>query len=153
MGLETIAVAGLVLSGVSTVANMKASKDQSSAQKKAAAYQRRMDELRQNRERRQAIREQRIKTAQVIQAGANQGAQTSSAVQGGAGSLQSQLSSNLSFLDNMATNANLASRANQQALNAGARAQTWGAMAGLGGTIFSQAGGFQSIFGSGDIKT
>lgn len=152
MAMTAIAIGGLVLSGVSTVAGMSAQSDSARAQRRAQEYQRRMDELRQNRERRQAIREQRIKTAQVIQAGANQGAVTSSAVQGGSGSLQSQLSSNLSFLDSMGRNANLASQANQQALNASSRAQNFGAMAGLGGTIFSAAGGFGTIFNR-DIQT
>lgn len=149
----TLAAVGLALAGVSTIQGMSAAKDQSSAQKRALQFQQRADEVKQNREKRQAIREQRIKAAAIAQAGANQGAVTSSAVVGGQASLQSQLSGNLSFLDTMGSLNNSASRANQQALDAGAKAQTWGALAGLGGTIFSQAGDFQTIFSPGDVKT
>lgn len=138
-GLEIAAVAGGVLSGVSTLKQMGASKDATKAQNRALDLQRRSDELKQNRERRQVIREARIKRATIEQSGANQGATESSAVSGGAGGVTSQASANLSFLDSTGA----LTQANQFQQDA----NSWGAVAGLGQTIFSGAGGFKTIFG------
>lgn len=110
MGIETIAIIGIGLSVVGQVVQMQAQK---SAQKKAAARareaaelqrkaqekQQKVEDLRALRARRAAVREAQIKRAETISAGERQGASGSSAVQGGAGSVTSQLGANLSFLD------------------------------------------------------
>jgi hypothetical protein len=102
----------------------------SRAEQEALRLQQRAETIKAARERRQLIREANIKRAAIIQAGANQGASTSSAVTGGAGSITSQLSSGLSFLDQIAG----INTATNKAIQKSSTAQS---ISGLGGTIFS----------------
>ena len=148
MGLEVIAI-GLAVAGTvgSAIQGRKAEK----AQKRARQLQERQEKLKQRREELRARREARIEQARIAQAGANVGASGSSAVVGGVASLQSQLSSNLSFLNESGNLAQQQSRFLQKAANAQARAGEFGAVANLGFTLFDAAGG--SIFGETDVKT
>lgn len=146
--VTAITIASGVLQGVSTIKQMGASGKANDAQNKAMDIQRRADELKQNRERRQVIREARIKRAMIEQGGANQGATTSSAVTGGAAGITSQASGNLSFLDNMGSMNQATTRSLTQANNYTQEAAEFGAMASLGNTVFSSAGGFKTIFSS-----
>lgn len=72
-----------------------AAKDQQKAQKQLQ----RQAALKAARERIQQIRQARIKAAQIEQQGEGAGVSASSGVQGGVGSVQSQLGSNLNFMD------------------------------------------------------
>jgi hypothetical protein len=136
MGVDPISIAGLALTAFGTVSSFMQQQKAAEAQKKALAVQSAMDQLKQQREARQAMREARIKRASIVQAGANQSATASSAVQGGAASVQSQLSGTLSFLDQMGQMAKQATGYQQAAVDAGASAGMFGAIANLGGTIF-----------------
>lgn len=78
----------------------KATKKAAEAQGEATELQRKRENLASARNRRDRVREARQVQAETIQAAAARGVQTSSAAQGGLGSLKSQFSSNLSFLDN-----------------------------------------------------
>jgi hypothetical protein len=139
------AVAGAGIAAVGTANQISANKKSAKANQRAAAYQRQMDNLRAARERRQAIRQARLATGAALQTGVNQGAADSSAALGGLGSIQSQLNSSLSFLD---TNTRLADRASEQigiANKYKAKADTSGAIAGLGMTLFKEAGGTGAV--------
>ena len=70
-----------------------------SAAHKAAKRQQTLNRIKQKQETIQQIREARIRRAAVVAAGYDQGVGTSSGVVGGASSVESQLSGNLSFLD------------------------------------------------------
>jgi preprotein translocase subunit SecF len=142
-----LAVASLALTAVGTVKAGQEAKKQSKAQAKALESQQNADELRQARERRQQVREARIRAGQAAQNAANQGAETSSSAIGGQASIASQLSANLSFLDQQGNINKQTTSYNLQANKAGASAQSWGGVANLGSTIFSASGDFGTIFG------
>jgi hypothetical protein len=150
MGMGVIiAAASLGLSGVSMVQQRKAAKKSADMQQRAIDEQRKQDELRQARERRQQVREARIRSGQISQATANQGASTTSAAVGGQASIQSQLSSNLGFLDQSGSiNTNIGNYMSQSNKYQ-AKAADWGAIGSFGSNVFSAAGGFGTIFGEG----
>lgn len=145
--ITIIAAASLAMTGYSTLKSVSAAKDQSKAQQKAIKLQQSADDLRQARERRQVIREQRIKQASIVQAGANQGATGSSSIYGGVGSLTSQGSANLGFLDAQGDLNTATTQANKEANQFGADANMWGSMANFGATIFQASGSFGTLFG------
>ena len=134
-----IAGVGLAVTAVGTVATISAQNKAAAAQKKQYAYERQIQTNKSVRERRDAIRAARLTQGALVQAGANQGASDTSAALGGLGSIQSQLDSNLSFLD---TNTSLANRAGQQAgiaKTAETAASNWGAITALGMAVFNNS--------------
>lgn len=108
------------------------------AQKKAAAASRRQQELATTRSNRQAIREAQLKRAQAIAAGAAMGGLGGSALAGGLSSLGAQLGSGLGFSSQMSGLSADIEKFQQ-------RAATWGAIAGMGGSLFQTAGGFDGL--------
>lgn len=73
------------------------------AQKRSIREQQRIADLKNQREVREQVRQERIKRASILQSGENVGASESSGVLGGAGSVTSQAAGNISFLDNLAS--------------------------------------------------
>lgn len=86
---------GVAATVAGTVASIKSQKEQ----RKAARAQARIAELQRSRERRDTIRRARIARAQIENQVGSAGLLASSTATGGTGSIQSQLGSNLSFLD------------------------------------------------------
>ncbi len=121
-------------------------------QREANKVQQKVEELRASRERRTQVRRARVARAQVV----NQASQTvggdSSGAQGGAGSVSSQLSGNLSFLD---TNLGLARQRNTHldnaalhttdATNSLSDASTFDSLFNASSKVFDLAGGFGSL--------
>lgn len=136
------AVIGAGAAVVGTVASISAQNKQSKYQQQQFQYQRQMDNYKAARERVQAIRAARLSSGASLQTATNQGAQTSSASLGALGSIESQLNSNLSFLDTNAKLSDLATTAAGNAAKAGAAAQVWGAVAGFGMQVYNASGGF-----------
>lgn len=101
------------------------------------------------RERREAIRNARIASANMAQGAVNDGVSGSSGALGGLGSIASQLNQGLSFLDGQNMLADQAGRALTKANEAGMKAQTWNSVGNLGMTVFSNAQGITSSFGGG----
>lgn len=135
------AAVGAAATVVGTVSSIKNAKKARKAQAQQFKFERQLAQNRAVRERRDAIRAARLAAGQVTSSAANQGATDSSAFIGGLGSIQSQLNSNLSFLD---TNQKLADQAGNAASRANAflsKAQTGAAISELGMTVFSAAGG------------
>jgi hypothetical protein len=122
--------------------SMKASSKARKQEKAARSLKMDADRLAQQREIRQAMREQRIKQAQILQAGANQGVTGSSGVTGGVASTGSQLAGNVNFINQQGAYNQAISGALQRASSASGRAANWSALAGLGSSAFSAAGGF-----------
>lgn len=108
------------------------------AQKKAAKAQRAQQDLATTRSNRQAIREAQLARASSIAAAVGMGAMGGSALAGGLSSLGSQLGSGLGFSSQM-------SGLSAQIEKYQQRAQTWGAIASMGGSLFQLGGGFDGM--------
>jgi hypothetical protein len=135
MGLELIA--SLALAGIGAAVSAAGSINQGNAQKKAQTFQMRQQEIRAQQERTQAIREARIKRASIVQAGENQGAGESSSVAGGAASVDTQLSGNLSFINEQVRAGQEISKAQQDMANAQGISAVGAGISSLGGSIFN----------------
>lgn len=147
MGLETIAIVGLGIAGASAYMQYEAAKDQASATRRAAEAEQRRADIQNARAVRQSIRQARIARGTVVNTGANAGTSQSSGVLGGVASVGSQLNSNVDYLNQSTAVAKEYASAQADAGAAAGEAAQWGALGNLGGTIFSSAGGFQTIFG------
>lgn len=164
MGFDpvTVAIAGAVIAGVGTYQQMEAAKDAKSdreqaanAQRQAQSEQRASQAAQAAAARRQQIREERVKRARIMQSSTNTGVSASSGELGAVGGLNTQLGSNLGYQQGQINAAGRISAFNQTAAdflssaeNKMADASMWGGVAGLGMTVFNQAGGFKSLFGT-----
>ncbi len=97
--MPIIPVALLAVAAVGVGASVYEQAKANSASNAALKFQEQQANLQASLQQRQAIRTSRIAYANSQQEAANQGVGDSSASQGGLGSIQSQLNSNLSFLD------------------------------------------------------
>lgn len=116
-------VIGAVASVVGTVASV-------SQARKAARLQQEQQAVATRRSRRQAIREAQIRRAQTVASAQASGALGSSSVSGGLGSLQSQLGEQLGYSTHM-------SGLSRDIASAQSRAQTYGAVASIGGSLYN----------------
>ena len=124
----TAAIVGATAAVVGTVSSI-------SSQKKAAEAQRKQQQVQAQRSQRQAIREAQIRRAQTQSTALGAGVTGGSALGGGLSSLSSQLGGSLGFAGQMSGLSKEISIASQ-------KAQTAGAIAGLGMQAFSTFGGF-----------
>lgn len=150
-----VGVAGAVQASEAQADARKEAKKSAAAQQKASYEQKALQSQQAAQERRQQIREERVKRAKVLQASENTGVGVSSGALGSVGGLSTQLSTNLGFNQGQIAGANRISGYNQQASdfmsasqNKINEANTWGAVQGLGTSIFSAAGGFNTLFPS-----
>jgi regulator of protease activity HflC (stomatin/prohibitin superfamily) len=148
-----VAIASLAVAGVGTAVsiaqNSKANslaQQANAQQQQATTAQRQMNDLQAARQRRDAIRQARIAAANAEQTGESQGSAASSSAIGGQGSIQSQLGSNLSFLDqynHLADQASIAlgnaSNLTFQEHSAERSASNYGQIASLGMTVFANS--------------
>lgn len=102
------------------------------SQKKAADLSEKQQALSARRSRRQAIRSAQLQRAQAMASAQGMGAMGSSGAMGGIGSLGSQLGSELGYSTQM-------SGLSAGITSAQQRAQMWGGVAQLGGSLFSSA--------------
>lgn len=154
------AVAGAAFAAKGYVDQRAAAKDQQAAMGRQAAAQdakykadAQRAEIQNIRSVRQQYREQRIRAAQIIGRGATTGTSMSSGVAGGVSSVGSQFTGNLNYMSDIAdtqTATTAASQAYGQASYDVGVAQgnqaKGAALQALGGTIFSGAGGFKTVF-------
>ena len=149
MGIETLAIAALAVTTASTVYSIKeqrkAGKAQQEGQDIATAQQKSVDLA----NKRQQLREERIRRAQIEQASANQGVGGSSGEAGAVSALGAQVGANVASINQGQMAAEGISGAMSKAAGATQRAQVAQGVASLSGTVFSGAGGFNSIFSSG----
>lgn len=148
----TIAVIGAGLAVGGTAYSVSQQRKAEKAQRRAGQLNKQRQQMQDALARRETIREARIARARSVQAAANQGVSSSSAAQGGAGSIISQGNVNLSFLDQQAMSRDQAGNYIGQAQRYTYRAQTGQSVAGLGASLFSNsdaiANRVNSIFGS-----
>lgn len=146
-----IAVGALGVAAGSSAIAAKNAKKQAKAQNEALNYQRQQNNLAAARQKRDAIRMARIARANAVNAGATQGVLDSSGSQGGVGSIGSQLTGNLSFLDQWNTYSDQASQALGRANTYGQRAQLAQTIGNSAMTAFANAdylgAGLDKIFG------
>jgi Flp pilus assembly protein TadB len=160
MGMFT-AIVGLAIAAYGAYEGTEARKDASKANKSAAEENRKargeekaLNYQSQAQERRSQVREERVRRARIIQASENGGTDGSSGEYGAVSSLSTGLSANIGMNLGRAQAGNLiggylqnAADFNTAAQTAATNAQNADALAGLGMSIFSSAGGFGS-FGS-----
>ncbi len=130
------------------------------AQRERAALEARRADIANARQLRGAIRQARIVKGTLGNQAANAGTSYSSGAIGGAGSVESQGRSNIGFFNQMddindqvlvTQNTESAARtasgvAQGEVSVAEANGRQWGAFSNLGGTVFTGAGGFKTIF-------
>lgn len=162
MGIETIAIVGLAVAGAGVVMNYQQQKKSQQFQAAAANEQRKANAItsaqqaqQADRERRQQIREERIRRATIIQQSTNSGSSGSSGEQGAIGGMSTQLASNLGANGSALMAGQQITGFNQNAANFMTAAQTaqgkgqmWGQIGQFGGSMFAQAGGWQTLFGN-----
>lgn len=123
----------------SAVGQYRSGQEAAAAQEKAQEAQSRATQVSAQRERLQALREARIKRAQIQSLAGVQGV-GGSGVQGAVSSIGSQLGANIGYMNVQEGFAQQASQANIQASQAMAEGATWQAIGGLAkqvNTIFS----------------
>lgn len=138
--LPIIAIAATVAGTIGSVLSASAAAKQ---QQKAIQAQSSMAANQTTREKLQQVRQARIAAGAVQQAAETQGVGTSSAAQGGQGSIFSQANSNISFLDQQQYTANIASKALGRANALESQAAIFSGAASVGESIFSASGGFK----------
>lgn len=146
-GLEIAAYAALAVTAVSTVKQIQSQQEAAKEGKKARREQEAMNAARAAQERRQQIREERIRRARILQASENTGVTESSGQIGAEGGLATQLSGNMGFNRGQIRSAGLISDFQQNAQDAADAANLWGQVGQLSSSIFTASGGFNTIFG------
>lgn len=139
--MPAAAVVGIGLLVGGTAYSIQQQRQAAKAQRRAQQMEQRKQELQQVRERRNQVRQARIAAARLTQGGINAGTGQDSSVASGVTSVQSQLSSNLAFLDNSAELTRAQSMYLQKAGTAQSNANIGASVASLGGTIFSMGSG------------
>ncbi len=147
--MGAVALVALAVTAASTAYSVdqqkKAGKAQQEGQDIASAQQKSVDLA----NKRQQLREERIRRAQIEQASANQGVGGSSGEAGAVSALGAQVGANVASINQGQMAAEGISGAMSRAAGATQRAQVAQGVASLSGTVFSGAGGFNSIFSSG----
>lgn len=139
------AIIGAGAAVVGTINSARAAGRQYDAQKKESIYNRQIQNNRAAKERRDAIRAGRLASANLAQMAENTGGSSTSAALGAMGSIQSQINSNISFLDTNQKLSNQAASAAGEAARFGYQAQLWSSVSQVGQTVFNAAGGFGAI--------
>lgn len=126
--------AALIVAGVATASSIDQQKRAARASKRAQRAQQVQADLQTARERRNQIRQARIQRAQLEAQALAQGTTGASSVVGAAGSVQSQLGSNIGFLNQQQQLSQFASAQNQRAAAAQTRASIFSSVASLATT-------------------
>ena len=150
-GIMAEAAIPYILAGtavVSTVSSIQQSKKASSALQRAEALRQKQADRQNRLQKIKQLRQARIARgqAEAAQSGVSGGAQGSQAL--GVGStIQSQLGSNLGFLNQSQGINNQISQANISSVGAQSNSQIYGAIAGASSTIFNEKyGGWKELF-------
>lgn len=152
--MAVMAVATVVSSQQSQQA-AKAQKQATAAQMEAQAAQQRGASVAAQRERIKTVREARIARANVLAGGMGMGfGSDTSGIVGATSSIQSQMGSNIGYINQQETFAAQASEANRQAagftsqaIGHQAKAQQWQAIGSLASSAFGAQGGWARVFG------
>ena len=138
MGIEAALIAVVV---GTTAYSIQQQQEARAEQKKAQKEQGAANAERAAAERRQQIREERIRRAQLEQSAANTGTTASSGAMGATGGLNTTLASNIGFNLAQVTHANNISTFNQRAASNMGKAQTAEQLGSLATSIFALSAG------------
>lgn len=141
--LPILAGVGAVATVVGTVQSARYAKKSVKAQQAANKFERQKQQLTTMRQRQEAVRTARQSYAQVQQAAENQGVAQSSVAAGGEGSIFSQMTGNLSFLDQYGFLSDQAGKSLEKSMGYQAKSSLWNTVAEVGSKVFSMAGGLQ----------
>ena len=147
-----VPIAMMAISAIGTGVGIAQQSKAAEAQKEAAKQENNLASLENRKARIKAVREARIARAQTIAQGEAAGALNSSGVAGGTSSIQSQLGSNIGFANQQEAFSKNITGLQNQAIIAQNKASTAGAIGNLAGSIFTQMGGFDTIFRQGQPK-
>ena len=118
----------LIISALATTASVVSQRQAARAQKKARRVQSRMADIEAQRERQQQVREARIKRAQLAAGAQASGVENTSSLAGAQSGLQTQLASNLSFINTTQQMGNQASGYLQKAADYSSMGNLFGAV-------------------------
>lgn len=148
-----IAIAGLILGGVSAEKTRKQQSKAAKAQENAQKASGKIADLENARSRRQQLVASRRQRAATIAQGENQGISGGSQVAGAAGSVQTQAASNISHLNTLAGLDQNRFNNLADANKALGKAATFQAIGGLGFKAAENSGSIADLFGSANPKT
>jgi hypothetical protein len=151
--------ASLIVSAFSALMQHREVQKQAQAQDRIAKEQQKQQDIQQrisdvkaSRERANLVRQQRIARASMVARGEATGGAGGSALMGGAGSLTSRTANEIGFNQMSqdagrqvyASNARI-SQQNVNIANSQANSALWGAVGGVGSSVFSDAGGWNEL--------
>lgn len=136
MGIDPISI-GLMVAGTLVSAGGQIMGQQ--AADKARKAQQRQADMEAQRKKLEQVRQARIARANIIQAGENQGAGGSSAVQGGAMGVTAQANQNIQYVGDQQNINNAISHAQTQEANAAGLSNLGAGIASFGGTVFNHS--------------
>ena len=140
------ATIGLVLAGVGTAGSIIQGARAAKAQNKALERQQRADEIRAHRERVTAVREARIRSAQVAAERANTNVLESSGAMGGMGSLSSQAGAEVGYINQIEKTIQEANVFMKKSASAQQVGSVFSAIGSVGSNIFDSYGGYKEVF-------
>lgn len=148
-----LAASALAVGTYSFVKQQEAQEDAQTAQRKSANEQKAINASQAANERRQQIREERVRRARIEQSSMNTGAYGSSGALGTIGGLSTQFSTNVGANLAMQAASQQISIFNQQASDAQYSAQTYAGMFNLAGNIFGATAGSAASYLKGKFMT
>jgi hypothetical protein len=142
-----VSAAGLVMSGVSFFQQKKATGQAAEATKRQSDLQNRLNEVNAQRARLNAIREARIKRAQILTSttGAGLGATGTSSSVGGIGAVSTQEATNVQAINKQQGFGQAIGAAQTDYYTAAGEAKGWQDIGSISGSIFKESGGFDSL--------
>lgn len=142
-----VEIAALVVAAAGTASSVENSRRAASQQHATAELQKNSQEAADAEMRRQRVREERVKRAQILQLAEGTGTTASSGAIGATDSLTTQVGSSFAFQTGQAQAASDIGAEQQGAANSMFHAQVAGTVGGLGAQVFMQGSSFKSLFG------
>lgn len=143
--LTSIAIAGLAVSAVGTLASVQEQRKAGRAAQRQYEAEGRKAEVQNIRSVRQQIREARLAQASMTNVAAQTGGMGGSGLAGGVSSVGSQLAGNLNYMQQIAKENTAIGAAAAEGAQAMSNAAVYGSIGQLGGTIFSAMGGPKAL--------
>lgn len=141
----TALIASAVVAAGSAYTQHKQGQKAADAQKEASRISGNQAQIEQQAQRRQAVREERIRRAQILQASETSGVAGGSGEIGSTGALGSITAGNLASSHSADRTTQRLGQLNNRVASAQQRQQTAGAIGSLSGTVFSSLGGAPAL--------
>lgn len=134
-----VAVAAVAVAAGSAYMSAQAAKDAAKDRKQAGKVSQAETTIQRNENRRQQIREERVRRAQVLQGSQNTGVSESSGELGATSALGTLIGSNVATQARQANSSNAISSWNQSAANSDLASQQWAGIGNVAGSVFGVA--------------